>query len=219
MWDCWKQSLAKKSSDFKASGEIQMSGFVAYQVFQPMCVCECVCYNCVYGVPDTVTLMCERWAVSRTNRCSTALIFMKKEVFLTNKIQIATVSNGWGWVIKKRLVWMILSIHCLRASIREVNEYLRLDWAVPPSCCYSSREKISPLPLSQLLTYPRLCLTQMCVFLTHSQYRAERSYSPSDNCNVHPSVSSRQSSAKVRLQLLQKWFLNKSESFNFKIPV
>ena len=37
-----------------------------------------------------------------------------------------------------------------------------------------------------------------------------------DNCNVHPSVSSSYSSARVRLQLLQKLFLNKSESFIFK---
>ena len=34
-----------------------------------------VCYNCVYGVPDPVTLMCERWAVSRANRCATAILW------------------------------------------------------------------------------------------------------------------------------------------------
>ena len=60
-WLLWQRKVDSfERSDFKARVEILMSRGVTY--------CDCV-----YGVPDTVTLMCEHWAVSRTSRCATAM--------------------------------------------------------------------------------------------------------------------------------------------------
>ena len=104
MRDCWKQptGATKKVSDFQRWEEKYRS----LVVLRTWCFKLCA-YNCVYGVPDTVTLMCERWALSRTNRCATATwnggLFLSTE----DKYKRNTDSlNKWVWEIAMLNGWV-----------------------------------------------------------------------------------------------------------------
>ena len=151
-WRNLRLLKAATDSGFKTRGEILMSGGVTYQVFQTMCV------TIVFMVFRTQWHSCVS-AEQCPEQTDVLLPFYEtgSSLYKYNAYS-PRYSCSLKWVRKAGL----------RAQIGG-KWVFEIGLGSPPQLLLFEGEDL-PLPrLSQLFSYPR-CLTQMCVFLAHSQY-------------------------------------------------